>query len=147
MKFLLGMLLGYLLALFIIFVMPHNKKEFTFPQLELSQVDSIPKLTKENVLKEIIKQDIKFPLIVYRQVLWETGHLKCKNCSLDYLNIFGYGWNGKTYHKYTDWRESIKAYKTWQIKYYKKGDYYQFLENIGYATDETYIQKLQSIKI
>jgi hypothetical protein len=109
--------------------------------------DTLPELTLENVLIEIIKNDIKHPLIVLKQVIWETGWLKCKNCSLDYNNLCGMGWNGKTYHTYNHWTESIQAYHDWQLKYYKEGDYYQFLENIGYATDTNYINKLKSIEL
>lgn len=114
---------------------------------ELIIKDTLPELTLENVLIEIIKNDIKHPLIVLKQVIWETGWLKCKNCSLDYNNLCGMGWNGKTYHKYNHWTESIQAYHAWQLKYYKEGDYYQFLENIGYATDSNYINKLKSIEL
>ena len=109
--------------------------------------DTLPELTLDNVLIELIKQDVKHPLIVLKQVIWETGHLKCKNCSLDSQNIFGYGWNGRTYHKYNHWIESIKAYKIYQLKYYKGGDYYQFLEDVGYAESQAYCNNLRSIKL
>ena len=61
-------------------------------------LDSL-ELTVDNVLIEICKNDIKHPIIVLKQVLLETGHLKCTNCSLDYNNLFGIGWNGKTYFR------------------------------------------------
>ncbi len=127
----------------------YHKKHSECPKLEKEIVvkDTLPELTLDNVLKEIIKQDIKFPLIVYRQIIWETGWLKCKDCSLDYNNLCGYGWNGKSYYKYNHWTESITAYKIWQLKYFKEGDYYQFLEDIGYATDKNYINKLKSIQL
>ena len=147
-KYYIGFILG-ILFLGLIDEM-HNKPYFITPHIVTIQSDCpepILPLTKENVLKEIIKQDIKEPLIVLRQVLWETGHLKCTNCSLDYNNLFGMGWNGKKYHEYTNWIESIQAYKIWQDKYYKGGNYYDFLDSIGYAEDSKYISNLKMIKI
>ena len=38
-------------------------------------------------------------------------------------------------------------YKTWQNKYYKGGNYYTFLKNIGYATSQEYISKVKSVKL
>lgn len=109
--------------------------------------DTLPELTLDNILIELIKQDVKYPLIVLKQVIWETGWLKCKNCSLDVNNVLGFAWTGKSYRKYNHWTESIKDYKVWQLKYYKGEDYYQFLEDIGYAESNSYISSLQSIKL
>jgi hypothetical protein len=109
--------------------------------------DTLPELTLDNVLIELIKQDVKHPLIVLKQVIWETGHLKCKNCSLDVNNLLGFAWTGKSYRKYNHWTESIKDYKIYQLKYYKGGDYYQFLEDIGYAESQEYCNSLRSIKL
>lgn len=128
----------------------YHKDTHKCPEIkqEIKVKDTLPELTLDNVLKEIINQDIKYPLIVYRQVIWETGWLRCKDCSLDYNNLFGMGWNGNSYHSYNYWTESIRAYKIWQLKYYKGGDYYQFLEDIGYAEDEkNYTKNLKFIKL
>lgn len=107
-----------------------------------------PPLTVNNVLVEICKQDIKEPLIVLKQCIVETRWLQCTNCSMDYNNLFGFGWNGKTYFKYKHWTESIKDYKRWQDKYLKVNEnYYDFLKRIGYAEDPGYENKLQNIKL
>lgn len=113
--------------------------------MEHKEKDSLPKLTKENVLKEIILADIKEPLIVYRQVLKETGHLKCKGCSLKYNNLFGF--TSKKMIKFNHWIDSIAFYKEWQ-KQYKEGDYYTFLIKVwGAPNMEKYVETLKQIKI
>lgn len=86
--------------------------------------DTLPELTKENVLKEIIKNDIKHPLIVYRQVLKETMHLQCSNCCLNINNLWGFTSNKMLIFEH--WTESVKFYKQWQSNY-KEGDYYEHL--------------------
>lgn len=108
--------------------------------------DTCDELTKITLYNEIIKDSILFPNIVYKQVMLETGHLKCINCSLVNNNLFGF-YNGKNYLKFNTWRESVKYYKVWQIKNYKSGDYYNFLISIGYAKDTNYINILKRIKI
>jgi len=107
------------------------------------------------IKKELIKQEIKYPDIVMKQIILETGWLKCNNCSLDSNNIFGF-WYKKAYKRFDDWKEGIIYYKQWQEKWYRGGDYYAFLECIykgskgdckRYAIDPLYIDKLKGIKI
>ena len=83
--------------------------------------------------------------IVMRQVIEETGHLKCTDCSLDKNNPFGFVWKGK-YKEFRDFEHAVIYYKTWQDKWYKGGDYYAFLVKIGYATNPKYISNLKSIQ-
>lgn len=134
----------------------YHKDTHKCPKLEKEIVvkDTLSELTLDNVLKEIIKQDIKYPLIVYRQVIWETGWLKCKGCSLNYNNLFGIRhkkWvtkdNPMGYKEEKDWRESITSYKDLIQNQYKEGDYYLFLYELGYAEDENYIKNLKSIQL
>ena len=105
--------------------------------------------TPSEVLKELKKQDVKHPEIVLAQSILETGWYKCSECSMDVNNIFGL-WNSKEqkYFPYASWKKSIGGYKRGiQYKYFKKEytDYYQFLEELGYASDPHYITKLKSI--
>ena len=54
----------------------------------------------------------------------------------------------KEYLKYTNWKESIGGYKRGvQYKYFKKEykDYYQFLDDIKYASDPQYTIKLRKL--
>jgi flagellum-specific peptidoglycan hydrolase FlgJ len=54
---------------------------------------------------------------------------------------------GDKYHKYNHWTESVEAYKRFQDKKYKGGDYYTFLKKVGYAEDPHYVWKLKHIKL
>ena len=50
--------------------------------------------------------------------------------------------------KYKNWKDSVKDYKFWQDKYYKSGDYYQFLIDSGYCPyNNSYIKTLKQIKL
>ncbi len=105
--------------------------------------------TTGEVLKELKKQDVKFPEIVLAQSLLETGWYQCTSCSIDVNNLFGlYNSKEKEYFKYTNWKESIGGYKRGvQYKYFKKEykDYYQFLDDIKYASDPQYTIKLRKL--
>ena len=105
--------------------------------------------TTNDVLKELKKQNVKFPEIVLAQSLLETGWYQCSGCSMDVNNLFGlYNSREKKYFPYANWKESIGGYKRGiQYKYFKKEykDYYQFLDEIGYASDPQYTIKLRKL--
>ena len=44
------------------------------------------------------------------------------------------------------WEESVKAYKDYVQYKYKVGNYYDFLNRIGYAEDGSYISKVMSLE-
>lgn len=105
---------------------------------------------------ELNNNGIKHVDIVLKQSIWESGWFNCKSCSWSrYNNPFGFrhkSWisetNPKGYIKFKNWRKSVEYYKNWQLKYYKGGDYYAFLLNIGYAEAGTrYIDNLKSIRL
>ena len=109
----------------------------------------------DSIRKELIKQEIKYPEIVLKQIILETGWLKCTNCSLEHNNLFGF-WHEQMYKQFDHWRESVVYYRRWQEKWYITGNYYAFLECIykgrdgdckRYATDPLYVDKLKSINI
>ena len=102
-------------------------------------------ISQEKVYKCLIEHGVKHPKIVLGQSLLETGYYRCRNCSMDKNNLFGYGWDGKSYYSYNNWVESVANYARWQKKHYKSGDYYEFLKRIGYATSENYINDLKWI--
>ena len=128
----------------IVFEKPiYNKQNFI--NATSKEKDTLPALTKENVLKQIVLADIKEPLIVYKQVLKETGYLKCKGCSLKYNNLFGF--TTKKMIKFNHWIDSITFYKEWQ-KQYKNGDYYTFLiKSWGAPNMDKYVETLKQIRI
>lgn len=97
--------------------------------------------------------NIEHKEIVLRQAILETGWFKSYNCRVRH-NLFGFRHRSKItddnkmgYFIFDDWKGSVKYYEEWQNKYYKGGDYYEFLEEIGYATSPTYVEKLKGISI
>lgn len=98
--------------------------------------------TKQALKEELIIQNVKHPEIVYAQAKLETGNFTA-NIFLVKNNLFAFrGRDG--YYTYPSWQESVRVYKLWQDEHYKSGDYYYFLEAIGYAEDSTYIQKVKA---
>lgn len=105
--------------------------------------------TPSDVLKELKKQNIKYPKIVLAQSILETGWYKCTKCSRSVNNLFGL-WDSrnKKYFEYDSWEESVTGYYRgiqYRFDETKYSDYYDFLIKIGYATDKNYINKLKSI--
>lgn len=97
------------------------------------------------VLKAINYYEIKYPKIVLAQAILETGHYKSKLCK-ENNNLFGlYNSVKKEYFKFSHWSESVEAYKKYVQYKYKEGDYYNFLDSIGYASDSLYISKIKTI--
>lgn len=101
----------------------------------------IDTFSENNLILEMHNLEMLAPNIVLAQAKLETGNFKsylfrCSN------NLFGFrNFNG--YIKYESWKESVKAYKNWQTRKYKGGDYYDFLEYIKYAEDTLYVYKLK----
>lgn len=102
--------------------------------------------TYESVYKLCVYYQVKYPEIVCAQAILETGHFTSKNCKIK-NNLFGlYDSKNRKYYEFDHWAHSIIAYKN-KIQYkYKGGDYYKFLNRIGYATDPSYINKLKEIQ-
>ena len=104
---------------------------------------TIPPLSKHSVLSELKKQNIPHANIVLAQSLLETGSYKSTLCKT-HNNIFGIR-KGNSYKQYKNYRECIADYKKRISSKYKGGDYYVFLERLGYAEDPLYTQKLKGI--
>ena len=98
--------------------------------------DSIPPLTRENLKKELIRQEIPHPEIVFNQAILETGNFTSVLCR-KYNNLFGIR-HGKPYAHYSNWIESVADYKKRISSRYKGGDYYAFLDRIKYAIPGVY---------
>lgn len=114
--------------------------------LELESITHNDTLTLKNLYLEILKDSIKFPEIVLKQAIHETGWLKSNYC-INRHNLFGFR-SAKGYIYYDSWQASVLAYKKWQDKHYNGGDYYQFLINIHYAGNGIeYTNCLKKIKI
>lgn len=109
-------------------------------------------ITPQKVYDYCVEKGILYPEIVTAQSIWETGWYKCKECSLDKNNLFGFT-TGGPYFRFNSWKKSIDYYKKWQDKHYDPSrDYYEFLDCIykstsnrciRYASDPNYTTKIQ----
>lgn len=135
------------LLLLILFL---DNRHFYIPSI--SKVDTVRiikyvpevELNEETVYKLILKENIKHPKIVLKQALLESNRFKSNVC-LKHKNIFGF--RTKKYIHFDSYIQCIQKYAEWQNKYYKSGDYYQFLKKYGYAEDSLYINKLKKVKL
>lgn len=104
------------------------------------------KIPEEGIDEALQYYKIKHPTIVKAQAILETGNFTSNLC-IKNNNLFGlYDSKNKKYYSYNHWWESIKAYKELiQRKYDNSKYYYMFLEDIKYAEDKEYIDKLKKI--
>lgn len=100
----------------------------------------------DSLLLEIFKlMDIKFPEIVLAQAKLETGNYTSPVFKNRH-NLFGlYSTANKQYYRFNNWLESVYFYRDNIQSRYSEGDYYHFLELIGYAEDPDYVYKLKRI--
>jgi len=107
--------------------------------------ENYTQLTYENVYRMCIYYGLEHPEIVVAQSILETGHYKSSQC-INNNNLFGlYDSNANKYFEFSHWTKSIMAYKDMVQYRYEGGDYYKFLNNIGYATDVKYTKKVKDI--
>jgi len=118
---------------------------FLIPIISFSQ-------TKREVYSYICNIGIEHPEIVYAQAQLESANFT-SNVYQTKNNMFGFRYK-KKYLYFRDWKHCIRYYKKWQDKYYKGGDYFDFLnciwkhkngDCVTYASDEDYIYKLKQL--
>lgn len=103
-------------------------------------------LTISNLLYVLNYYKVKYPDIVVRQYILETGWGKSNACKKN-NNLFGLtNPRNKKYFKFSHWSDSVKGYRDMVQYKYKNGDYFNFLKNLPYAEDKKYISKLKSIR-
>lgn len=149
--FLVGILIGYT-VMFVTVVKAYKILEEKLVQEDsvVSTLDTIissPKeLNEEALFEELVRQEVKYPRIVFAQAILETGYLSSNVCK-NYNNLFGlYNSRTKDYYKFNHWTENVTAYKDMiQYRYSSDEEYYSFLKRIGYAEDPKYIIKLKKI--
>ena len=112
----------------------------------------------DNFRRALIYSEIEHPQIVFSQAVLETGNFTSELFLCGH-NLFGMRlarvrettaigqWDHHA--KYEHWYDSIKDYRLWQEWYSNSGkslnEYFSFLQDINYATDKNYINKLKSI--
>ena len=104
------------------------------------------KTPEEGIDEALHYYNIEHPAIVKAQAILETARFTSDLCVKN-NNLFGlYDSKNKRYYSYNHWWESIEAYKKLiQKKYDNSKYYYMFLEDIKYAKDKEYINKLKEI--
>ena len=146
-------LVGVVIGLLVSFFTPKTTvvyKEINKPNQPIISADTdtvkaYSSLMDSNVYREIVSNNIYHPDIVLAQAKLETGNYKSKACTV-YNNLFGLRKPDGSYYKFNSWQESVKAYKDWvQNKYTPPNDYYDFLDSIRYAEDDSYINKLRDM--
>ena len=91
-------------------------------------------LNLENLSDVLDQYGIKFKKIVMAQALLETG------------NIFGLRRpSDGSYFEFPNWMDCVRAYRDAVQYKYISGDYYAFLDRIGYAEDKAYTSKVRRI--
>lgn len=104
---------------------------------------SVPPISKQSVLEELIKQSVPHADIVLAQSILETGNYTSRLCK-NYNNIFGLK-KGNSYRRYNNYVECIADYKRLISSRYKGGDYYEFLNRIHYAENGSYTKILKDM--
>ena len=139
---------------------PYDIKHFDLKKRLFIETIYTKRFTPELLREALFYAEIHNPEIVYRQAVLETGNFTS--------DLFKYGNNlmgmrlarvrpscataiEYDYHAtYSHWWDSVMDYKLMQDWYTAKShdlsDYYEFLGNIGYATDKHYIVKLELLK-
>lgn len=117
------------------------------PYIEYEEVITFfDKSPEEGLMEALMYFNVQHPHIVYAQAVLETGNFNSRICK-EYNNLFGlYDSRRKQYYTFNHWSESVVAYvKYIQYRYLPPKDYYKFLQDIGYAEDPKYIDKLKII--
>lgn len=143
-------IIALLVVAFFINVYSDNKKEDIIVEKE----DSVSVqwrqnhflLSEENLYNELVAQGVDFPEIVTAQAILETGHFKSYAC-LQQNNLFGLRDNKGTYMSFPHWTDAVAAYKKYIQRYNHPvpEDYYAYLQELGYAEDPQYIDKLKQL--
>lgn len=128
-------------------------KEFTKTKSDLHEENDVNVLWRHdhyalnntNVYHELLSQGIDYPEIVLAQAILETGNYK-SYCCTNRHNLFGLRRRDGSYMEFGHWTESVGAYKKYIQKYQETPeDYYQFLDNLGYAEDSIYVVRVRQI--
>lgn len=103
-------------------------------------------LTRENLVKVMKDVGVHHRSIVLAQAILETGNFTSRICR-EYHNLFGlYDSRKKDYYRFARWEDSVIGYKKYVQYKYRKGSYYDFLERIGYAEDERYVESVKDVE-
>lgn len=107
--------------------------------------EPVAELTIENLMAVLEKYEVKHAKVVAAQAILETGYFSSTLCQESH-NLFGLRHpSDGSYYTFDNWEQSVKAYVD-DVQYkYTGGDYYSFLNRIGYAEDRKYTAKVRKI--
>lgn len=151
--YILGILTGIVCSvLFFALTLKFPERRFKEIENEISIKTSSPtffledKPNTELLFQACDYYNIQHSDIVVAQAILESGNYQSELCKY-HNNLFGlYNSKREEFFKFEHWTESVKAYRD-KIQYrYKEGDYYNWLQDIGYAEDSLYISKLKYVK-
>ena len=100
-------------------------------------------LNETNLKAELAKNKIPHANIVFAQAKLESGNFK-SDLVRTHQNIFGLK-KGNRYRRYSHWTECVKDYKKCISDRYDGGNYYAFLNRIGYASHPNYTGLLKDM--
>ena len=110
--------------------------------VKIAQIN--PKILNEtNLKKELTKNNIPHANIVLAQAKLESGNFK-SDLVRTHQNIFGLK-KGNRYRRYSHWTECVEDYKKCISDRYDGGNYYTFLNRIGYASHPNYTELLKDM--
>lgn len=151
------LLFSLILTFFMLTSIGVYKSHFKFYYQPIRQSVVNPELTITNVKREIINQSLKYPDIVLRQVILESGWLKSQLVKTN-NNLLGMKHPKKRkthsqgekhgYASFLTWTDCIKDYKLLQSRFKGKTkiEYVSWLCS-KYAEDSLYQNKLENIHI
>jgi hypothetical protein len=124
---------------------PHTQEDSTTIVLQQPEFLLSHPITVERLYEACDYYNIQYPDIVIAQAILESGFFKSNIC-VEHNNLFGlYNSRIKEYYHFDHWAESVKAYRD-KVQYkYEGGDYYEWLQEIGYAEDTLYIPKVKNL--
>lgn len=103
----------------------------------------LKELTLPNVWYWLNYFDVECSEIVLSQVVLECGWNLDSVGAVGLNNIFGFQTNVPL--AFGHWIGSVIYYKQWQDNFYTGGDYFEFLNDYGYAEDSLYVNKLKFV--
>lgn len=137
----LTIVLGWSIGLLIF---RENPKPLMLPKpVPYADTVKIDTFSEANLIQFMKLIDMKYPNIVLAQARHETGNFT-SNRFKKYNALFGFQTSDTNIIKYKSWKESVIAYKCWQMKRLKTNeDYHEFLIRVHYAADNDYVKKLK----
>lgn len=141
----LGLALGWTIGMQLDFLKTKEQPLLPKPVLYADTV-KIEGFSEAKLIEFMEVIEMKHSKIVLNQAKLETGNFTSPRF-IKYNALFGFQTSDTDVIKYKSWKESVIAYKAWQMKRLKTNeDYYKFLVRIGYAKDTNYVKKLKQFK-